>query len=170
MSTSAQPETSAPPSSPRRGGAVAVVALLLSLVAVGLAAWAVFGPPRKLPQDAGYPAARQADAKASICTAAGLVRTGVTINTNLQPTGDVTGALATAATARVALSGGGQYLLATLDPATPTDLAAAVEEFAKTLLDIGAASTAGAQNTDPDQAARLRDADTRSARVADLCR
>jgi hypothetical protein len=37
-------------------------------------------------------------------------------------------------------------------------------------MDIGAAATAGAQNTDPDQAARLQAADTENARVAELCR
>ena len=101
------------------------------------------------------------------------MRKGVSLNTNLQAPGgegDVVGSLAVAANARLSLSDGGQYLIVRLDPATPTELAGAVKKFANTLLDIGAASTAGSPNTDPDQAARLRAADTQNAEVADLCR
>ncbi|MET0450787.1 MAG: hypothetical protein ABW137_03025 [Mycobacterium sp.] len=156
--------------SPRRGGALSVVALVLSLIAVGLGAWAVFGPARKPAADAAYTPTQQSDAKAAICTAAGLVRSGITINTTAQSSGDVSGALAVQANARGALSNGGQYLLARLDPATPPELADAVERFANTLLDIGAGATAGAQNTDPEQAARLRDVDAQNARVVELCR
>ena len=75
-----------------------------------------------------------------------------------------------AANARVSLYDGGQYLLARLDPLTPPDLADAVRKFANQLMDIGAASTAGAQNTDPDQFARLRDADVANATVVQLCK
>ena len=101
------------------------------------------------------------------------VRRGVSLNTNLEPPGgpgDVTGSMAVAANARVSLYDGGQYLLANLDPATPVDLADAVRAFANNLMDIGAAATAGAQNSDPDQAARLRDADAANATVTELCK
>jgi hypothetical protein len=102
-----------------------------------------------------------------------LVRRGVSLNTNLQPAGgpeDVTGSMAVAANSRVALYDGGQYLLAKIDPAAPADLAEAVRNFANNLMDIGAAATAGAQNTDPDQAARLRDAEAANATVTELCK
>jgi len=36
-------------------------------------------------------------------------------------------------------------------------------------MDIGAAATAGAQNTDPEQAKRLSDADAASTRIGQLC-
>jgi hypothetical protein len=49
-------------------------------------------------------------------------------------------------------------------------VADAVKKFANTLLDIGAAATAGSPNTDPDQAARLRAADAENAKVAELCK
>jgi hypothetical protein len=45
-----------------------------------------------------------------------------------------------------------------------------VKKFANGLMDIGAAATAGAQNSQPDQAARLRDADTANATIGDLCK
>jgi hypothetical protein len=158
---------------PRRGGAVAIIALVLSLIAVGLSAWTAFRPAREGPDEATYTTAQQSDAKTAICGAADVVRKGVSLNTNLQSPGgeaDVTGSLAVAANARLSLSNGGQYLIARLDPAVPKELADAVKEFATTLLDIGAASTAGSPNTDPDQAARLRSADSENAKVVELCK
>jgi hypothetical protein len=101
------------------------------------------------------------------------VRTGVQSNTNLKPPGgpeDVTGALAVAANARLSLSEGGAYLLARLEPDTPQDLTDAVRKFANQLMDIGARSIAGIPNSDPDQAARLKDADAFSASIAALCK
>jgi hypothetical protein len=151
-----------------------VIALVLSLIAVGLAAWAAFGPSRKAaPAETAYTASQQGDAKSAICAAADVVRRGISLNTNLQSPGgegDVTGSLAVAANARVSLSDGGHYLIARLDPATPTELADAVKKFANSLLDIGAAATAGSPNTDPDQAVRLRDADAENSKVTELCK
>jgi len=163
--------TSTPP--PNRSGAVAVVALVLAVVAVGLSAWTVLRHTSDGPAEPSYTAAQQNDAKTAICTAADLVRKGVSLNTNLQSPGgdgDVTGSLAVAANARVSLSDGGQYLRARLDPATPTELADAVRQFANTLLDIGAAATAGIPNSDPAQADRLRTADTQNAAVTERCK
>jgi hypothetical protein len=155
-----------------RGGIVSVVAVILALAALGLAAWAAFRPAKE-PSAPTYAAAQQADAKTAICAAADLVRKGVSLNTNLPVPGgegDVTGSLAVAANARVSLADGGQYLLARLDPATPSDLAEPVREFANKLMDIGAGAIAGAQNTDPAQAARLRDADAANIKIADACK
>jgi hypothetical protein len=154
-------------------GALPVVALILALLALGLAAWAVFGPAPAPPPAPAYTADQQAAAKTSICAAAELVRKGVSLNTNLLVPGgpgDVTGSLAVAANARLSLSDGGQYLVHRLDPATPTQLAASVRQFANALMDIGAAATAGAPNTNPDQEARLRDADAASTKIAEACK
>ena len=164
MSTSEQPSTQR---------VIPIVALVLSVIAVGLAAWAVLRPASSGPAEPTYTAAQQNDAKTAICAATDLVRRGVSLNTNLQIPGgeaDVTGSLAVAANARVSLSDGGQYLISRLDPATPTELAGAVKEFANTLLDIGAAATAGSPNTDPEQAARLRTADTQNNAVIERCK
>ena len=57
---------------------------------------------------------RAEDTKTQICTAFDTVVTGVSLNTNLTAPGgpgDTTGAHAVAANARIALIGGGQYLL-----------------------------------------------------------
>jgi hypothetical protein len=162
------PSVSSDPS--RRAGLVSLLALILAVVAVVLAGWAMWASHSAGPS---YTDAQRADAKTTLCTAMDVVRKGVSLNTNLQPKGgpqDVTGALAVAANARVSLSDGGQYLLNRVDPATPTDLADAVRKFANNLLDIGAYATAGVPNSDPAQAARLKDADAANGTIADLCK
>lgn len=158
-----------------RAGPISVVALLVAIAALALAGWTVYRSVNNSDDksEPSYSDTQRAEAKVKICTAVDVVRRGVSLNTNLQPAGgpeDVTGSLAVAANARVALYNGGQYLLARIDPATPTDLADAVRKFANNLLDIGAAATAGAQNADPAQAARLRDADSANATVVELCK
>jgi len=158
-----------------RWGRISIVlALVLAVAAVGLSGWTLYRLSQTGTSSAPrYTDAERADAKRQVCAAADLVRRGVSLNTNLQPAGgpdDVTGILAVAANARISLSDGGQYLLARLDPATPADLADAVKKFANGLMDIGAAATAGAQNSQPDQAARLRDAGAANTTIADLCK
>jgi hypothetical protein len=146
---------------------------VLSLAALGLSSWTAFRFATRPSDDASYTDVQAASAKTAICGAVDLVRRGVTLNTNLQSPGgegDVTGSLAVAANARLSLFDGGQYLIARLDPAAPAELAAAARRLANTLMDIGAAATAGAANTDADQAARLHDVDDENARLADLCR
>ncbi|CAN5440061.1 hypothetical protein BH09ACT7_BH09ACT7_13920 [soil metagenome] len=154
-----------------------IVVAVIAVAALGLAGWALLRPaPASTAADgpaAKYTDAQRSDSKAKICTAFNTVRTGVTQNTNLTAPGgptDVTGALAVAANARLSLSDGGQYLLARLDPATPPELADAVRAFGNGLMDIGAAATAGAQNSDPEQSARLRDADAANTTIAGLCK
>ena len=75
-----------------------------------------------------------------------------------------------AANARVALYDGGQYLLPRLDPATPPELADAVKKFGNLLMVIGAGATAGAQNSQPEQAALLKDADATNSTISELCK
>jgi hypothetical protein len=144
--------------------------MILAIAALAVAGWALYRAEYSKPS---YSDTQRAEAKVKACTAMDLVRRGVSLNTNLQPAGgpdDVTGSMAVAANSRVALYDGGQYLLAKLDPAAPSDLAEAVRKVANNLMDIGAAATAGAHNTDPDQAARLRDAEAANATVTELCK
>jgi hypothetical protein len=161
---------SAPTTKPLRIGST--VTFAVAVLALVLASWAVVRVSLDNSREATYSTEQQTEAKQKICAATDLVREGVSLNTNLRPAGgqrDVNGTLAVAANARVSLSSGGQYLLSRLDPATPPELADAVREFANTLADIGAAATAGAQNSDPDQAARLREVDSVNATITKLC-
>lgn len=150
------------------------VTLVVAIVAAALSGWLLF----RLTQEGtlnspNYSGAQRADAKTKICAAMDIVRKGVSLNTNLRPPGgpeDVTGSLAVAANARISLYSGGQYLLTRLDPATPPDLADAVKKFANLLMDIGAGATAGQQNSEPDQAARLKDADATNTTITGMCK
>ncbi|WP_235629959.1 hypothetical protein [Mycolicibacterium novocastrense] len=156
--------------SSRRLGLLVVVSLAVAVVALALAGWTLY---RTSPSDPEYDSAQIADAKTKICTAADVVRKGITLNTNLQPEGgpqDITGAQAVAANARISLYDGGQYLLERLDPATPVVLAEKVEQFANNLMDIGANATAGVANDDPAQAKRLSDADAENKSITELCK
>lgn len=146
------------------------LALAVAFLSLGIAGFALF---RTFDRDPGYTDAQRGDAETAICSAFETVRTGVATNTNIAPpggSGDISGALAVAANARVALFDGGQYLLARLDPATPTDLAGEVSRFANQLMDIGAAATAGVPNSDPVQAGRLQDAEAASTAISGRCR
>ena len=164
MPPSEDPATSVPPAprTSRWPGVLAVLALLVSIAALGLAVWTAFAP-RPSEQPPVPTDAEQATAKSTICAAVDLVRKGVALNTQPQDD-DVPAAMAIAA-----MIGGGQYLLDRLDPATPPQLAVDVRDFAGTLMDVGAASTAGALNTDPDQAARLARADALSQKLTADC-
>jgi hypothetical protein len=156
----------------RRVWWVVSIFAVVSLAALGLAGWAIFRPTPS-GAVASYTDAQRADAKTKTCAAFTTVRAGVNLNTNLTAPGgpeDLTGALAVAANGRVALYDGGQYLLARLDPATPSDLADAVRKFANTLMDIGAGATAGLPITDPGQAALLKDVTASAGSIAQLCK
>lgn len=160
-----------------RSRTIAIAALVLAILAVALGAYAALrttgSDSSNEPGAAGsYDQAQQDEAKATICSAFDTVRDGVGLNTNASAPGgpeDLTGTLAVAANARLSLLGGGQYLLARLEPATPADFAEEVRVFADKLLDIGAAAVAGTQTTDPVQATRLKDAQEMSVSIAEKC-
>src|SRR5215211_6646863 len=117
------------------GRALSLITLLIAVFAVALGGWALFRSIDSGRSEPSYSDAQRADAKMKICGAMDVVRRGVSLNTNLQPAGgpgDVTGSLAVAANARLALFNGGQYLLARVDPATPPDLSDAVRTFSNT--------------------------------------
>ncbi|KUH94195.1 hypothetical protein AU189_04275 [Mycolicibacterium acapulense] len=156
--------------SSRRLTLLVVVSLVVAVAALALAGWTLY---KTSPSEPEYDSTQTADAKTKICSAADVVRKGITLNTNMQPEGgpqDVTGAQAVAANARISLYDGGQYLMDRLDPATPVVLAEKVEQFANSLMDIGANATAGVPNDDPAQAKRLSDADAQNKSITELCK
>lgn len=171
------PATTAPAAAARSGlrwvTAVVGVLALAGVVLGGLAlSRSAARPAAEGPAAPTYTDQQRADAKARACKAFDVVRKGVSRNTHLQVPGgakDAAGTLAVAANARISLFDGGQYLLARIDPATPPELADAVRAFADTLMDIGAAATAGALDTDPDQVARLHSADEANAAIGKMC-
>lgn len=162
-------ESHATPARDRRSLAIAVAAIL-ALIAIGLSAWALLRPAPG--SEGSFSDSQHADAKAKVCAAFEMVRRGVNVNTSLSVPGgpdDQTGTLAVAANARLSLYNGGLYLMDRLDPATPKELADTVSGFANVLMDIGAAATAGTPDSDPDQAARLKDADATNTKISEMC-
>jgi hypothetical protein len=127
--------------------------------------------PPGLPPEA-YTDTQRTDAKTKICEAYITVDRGIRRNTHLAPEGGDTavGALAIAANWRVSAYDGGQYLLARLEPATPPDLADATRSLGNLLMDIGAAATAGVDELDPAQAARIQEVDRLEAVIVELCK
>lgn len=147
--------------------ALSALACIIATAALAVSVWTWWQA-----RPASYDQATQAAAADAACAAYTQVRTGVETNTHLASPGgdgDVTGALAVAANARVALTGGGQYLLDILDPATPPELAAPIRQFGMKLMQFGAAATAGAPDSDPGQQALKRDLDVLDATIDGLC-
>jgi hypothetical protein len=144
----------------------APVALLVAVVAVALAIWALMSASSNAPA-----AAQQAgDPKMRVCTAFDTVSQAVTGQTHADLGPDPVAQAAVAGNARLALVGGGQYLLSRLDSATPTELADPVRSFANDLQDIGMYALAGVSNTEPEQAARLTQADLVRKQIVELCK
>jgi hypothetical protein len=125
----------------RWGRILLPITLVVAIAAAALSGWLLI----RLAQEGtlnspNYSGAQRADAKTKICAAAD------------------------------ALYSGGQYLLARVDPATPPELADAVKKFGNLLMDIGAGATAGQQNSEPEQTARLNDADAANKTITELCK
>jgi hypothetical protein len=146
-------------------GWVAPLALVVALIAAGLAGWALLRPAPSNPAPAAAP--QTGDPKANACEAYRTVSAAVSLQTHADPGAEVQGV---AANARLAMSGGATYLLAHLSPATPGELADAIRSFATGLQDISMNALAGVPNTDPKQAERLSNAEAANSRIAELCK
>ena len=150
---------------------VAAVAVVLALIACGVAGWSVYAL-NQATQEPVSDSNEQNSARVTVCDATIMVRKGIAVNANLQlPDGDneQIGALLRGANSRVALVTGAEYLQSKLTPAVPADLTDAVQKFSNVLLEIGAAAAVGTLNDDPEQANRLHDADTYAALINDIC-
>ena len=157
-------------SAPRAGGRelsrwTAPAALLIALIAVGIAVWALVSASAKAPAAAEQPG----DPKARVCAAFDTVSKAVALQTHAGLGPDPVAMKAVAGNARLALIGGGQYLLSRLDSATPRELADAVRSFANNLQDIGINQLAEVSNADPAQAGRLAEVESVRKQIVDLC-
>lgn len=131
-------ETVGPSSAVGRSRWIAPAGLVAGVVALILTVVQWFHPASHGP--ASFSDQQVKDAKASVCAAYTNVHRAVTINTHLEnpPGSGPVGPLAVATSARLALYGGGGYLRdrLTKQPATPEDLAKAVDSLATTLEDL----------------------------------
>jgi hypothetical protein len=150
---------------------LAVSALVLAAVGVGLGAWSLLRPAPEAPDPVVSQTGSQSagDAKQRVCKAFQLVSDAVAIQTHADLGPDPVAQKAIAGNARLALIGGGQYLLASVGPDTPAELADPVRAFATNLQDIGISALAEVPSTDPAQGARMRDGEASRVRIAGLC-
>ena len=143
-------------------------ALAAALVAVAFSVVGWFLPASN---SAIFSAEQAADAKKQICQVSASVRQAVVTNTHrANPVhGDPGSALAVKANARLALYGGGAYLQDRLakQPATPADLAKAVDSLASTLQALGIGYLADA--TDSAQQPLRKDLNSGLDQVNKLC-
>jgi len=158
---------------PARGSGprwIAPTALILSLIAVAGAGWALFKP-----EPVEVDPLSSADPKGQVCSAYTLVSEAVSIQTKRSPgpnLGPMT-AVATeaiAANARLAMAGGASYLLDQLPPNAPAELATEVRAFAGDLNSIAMNALAGIPNDREPQAGLLSSAEQSNKKLAELCK
>ncbi|MGB5112406.1 MAG: hypothetical protein WBO08_12665 [Mycobacterium sp.] len=166
------------PSSSRSPVVIAVIAVLVAIATLGASAYMWRHPltPIDAPSAPAAPAevtftdAQRDEAKVKVCDAFLLVSAGVTNSSSLKSEdGGAIGAIAIATNARLALYGGGQYMLNRVDPATETELAETARAFGNALMDVGAAAVAQIPSDDPAQQERVKDADTQNAKLQGIC-
>jgi hypothetical protein len=141
-------------------------ALLISVVAIAVAIWALVNESSRASAGTILPG----DPKTRVCTAFDTVSKAVPLQTNMEMGPDPVARSSVSANARLALFGGGQYLLNQLDAATPKKLADPVRTFANDLRDIGMNALADVQSSDTDQVFRMARGDTTRLQIADLCK
>jgi hypothetical protein len=149
-------------------GWIAPLALVVALIAAGLGGWALLRPAPKAPTPDATPQQQQpGDPKTNACAAWKTVSSAILLQTHADPGAEVQGV---AANARLAMSGGATYLLAHLNPGTPTDLSDAIRSFATGLQEISINALAGVPNSEPAQTERLRSAEATNTKIAELCK
>lgn len=168
-----------PEGSGRSPVVIAVIAMLVAIATLGASAYMWRNPltpidaPTAAPTEAPEPTftdAQRDEAKAKVCDAFLVVSTGVANSSALQAAdGDAVGAIAIATNARLALYGGGVYMLARVDPATEPQLAEAARAFGNALMDVGAAAVANIPSDDPAHQERVKDADDENAKLQGIC-
>jgi len=157
------PQSGGPPAPPRRLP-IAALALVLAIAAVILAVWALVSAASKAPA-----VTLSGDAKTRVCAAFQPVQQAVLQQTNANLGSDPVQQAAVAANARLALLGGGDYLLRQIDSKTPGDLAAEVTGFANDLQTLGINYLAGLVATDPAQAELNKRAEAAMKTIAGMC-
>lgn len=149
---------------PSRWARFVTPAIAVLAVAIAVAAWFRAAHAPTFSND------QTAQAKTNICAAYTTVRQAEVANTNLGGPSDPIGHLAVAANARLALLGGGTYLQNRLEaePATPANLAKAVNSWANAIEQLGVNYLAGAPDAAQDPV--RHDVDAQAAQINDMCK
>jgi hypothetical protein len=173
MTHAAEPheELPAPPAQPTARSPWRWATLVLALVAVAATAVAVWALTRTPAENSATPTNQEvADAKGRACEAYIKVRTAVALQTQGAVGTDPAAAQAIAANARLAMSVGSQHLVDNLSPAVPAELAGLLRTLATDLQNLTINALAGAPDDDAGQVTRLRDLETNSTKIVELCK
>jgi hypothetical protein len=147
-----------------------VVALLVTL-GVAIVGW--FRPvPTKPPPAPTYSNQQVADAKAAVCSAYQQVRKAGDVAGARNGGSDPTSILTVATSTRQVLDVGSRYLVTKLDaePATPSDLAAAVRKLADVYQEMTVDYLDGLSNSDPELGPLLRAGDEAHSTIENRCK
>jgi hypothetical protein len=154
---------------------LAMASFAIALVALGVAISSWFRPmpdnkPPLAPSPPVFTEQQTAEAKAKVCATYEQVHQAVLVNTGRSGGSDQTAVLGLAANARIALYDGGDYLLRTLvdEPATPSDLAAAVRQLARSYQQLAIDYMAEASQSDTDSA--LHAGDQPNSTLSAICK
>ncbi|WP_155948495.1 hypothetical protein [Mycobacterium sp. URHB0044] len=141
---------------------------VISVVALGIAIWALTSPRSDTPP---APTAQQVtEAKGRACDAYGRARTAVALQTRTEVGTDPTAAQAVAANARLAMAVGSQHIIDNLSPEVPSELAGLLRSVATDLQDLTINALAGTTDADTGQVTRLQDLEATSAKIVELCK
>jgi hypothetical protein len=150
----------------RNRSPLAPIALVVAVIAVGVAVWALLSVPKPT---ATVEHQLSGDPKARVCNAGQLVATAVQLQTNANVGEEPAAVEAVAGNARLSMLGGGEYLLSQISGDTPEDVADVARLFGSTLQVIGMNALAGVDNADPAQADRIQVAETNRNKLNQLC-
>ncbi len=167
--TADSPRVTTPALPPQRSGRLAVVVpVLISLVALGVASWALLRSPDDTPPP---PTDQQvAEAKDAACAAYTRVRTSVALQSQAGAGADPNAAPLVAVNARLAMAIGSQHIVDSLSPAVPAELADSLRSVATGLQDITINALAGTDGGDAGQVDRLREVEATSQKIVELCK
>jgi hypothetical protein len=146
------------------------LALVIALVAVGLSVWSLVSPPSKSSSGGGGGTSQAGGSKQDVCAAFDTVSKAVSLRTHANLGPEPVAQEAVAANARLALVGGGAYLVSRVGSDTPAQVADAARSFGSDLQEIGTYALAGVSNSDQQQANRLTQADLVRRQLVDLCK
>jgi hypothetical protein len=146
---------------------LAPLAAVISLIAAGLAAWALVKAPAG--NNASVVPGGDTDPKATVCNAFQKVVKAVSLQTHTDLGQEPVPQLAVAANARLALLGGGQYLLSRIPAGAPAELADTARGFAINLEEIGMNYLSGVADSDQAQVNLQADSQGQSTKIVGMC-
>jgi hypothetical protein len=167
------PTSPVAPKRPSRSLAIASIAIALVALGVAIGSWfrpIPDGKPSPAPSASTFTDQQIAAAKTKVCAIYQKVHQAVLVNTGRSGGTDQTAVLGLAANARIALYNGGDYLLRTLadEPATPSDLVAAVRKLANSYQELAIGYMAEASQSETDSS--LHAGDEPNSTLSGICK